>query len=118
MRRTLVTLVALGVGATLLVWQVQQLGLDRITSGLRAVGWGFLGILLLSLLRFAARSLAWTTLIGQGLSGFDAAVLGAWVHGRAGDHAAEAVGPTALCAVDVLTHLPAALREAERNSWR
>ena len=65
MRRTLVTLVALGVGATLLVWQVQQLGLDRITTGLREVGWGFLGILLLSLLRFAARSLAWTTLLGQ-----------------------------------------------------
>jgi ADP-dependent NAD(P)H-hydrate dehydratase len=57
-------------------------------------------------------------LMGQGLSGFDAAVLGAWTHGRAGDLAADAVGQTALCAVDVLTHLPAALREVERNSWR
>lgn len=57
-------------------------------------------------------------LIGQGMNGFDATVLGAWVHGRAGDHAAEAVGQTALSAVDVLTHLPSALREAERNSGR
>jgi NAD(P)H-hydrate epimerase len=57
-------------------------------------------------------------LIGQGMSGFDAAVLGAWVHGRAGDVAAEAVGQTALCAVDILTHLPTVLREVERNSRR
>jgi NAD(P)H-hydrate epimerase len=56
--------------------------------------------------------------LGQGMNGFDAAVLGAWTHGRAGDLAADAVGQTALCAVDVLTHLPAALREVERNSWR
>jgi hypothetical protein len=64
-RRTLLTLAALGVGAVLLVWQVDRIGLDRITAGLREVGWGFVGILLLSLLRFVARSLAWTTLIGQ-----------------------------------------------------
>lgn len=54
-------------------------------------------------------------LIGQGMSAFDAAVLGAWVHGRAGDLAAEAVGQTALCATDVLSHLPLALREVERR---
>jgi ADP-dependent NAD(P)H-hydrate dehydratase len=53
-------------------------------------------------------------LVGQGMSAFDAAVLGVWVHGRAGDLAAEAVGMTALCATDVLSHLPAALREVER----
>ncbi len=64
MRRTILTLLALGVGAALLVWQVHQLGLDRITSGLREVGWWCIPILVLSLLRFVARSLAWTTLIG------------------------------------------------------
>jgi ADP-dependent NAD(P)H-hydrate dehydratase len=53
-------------------------------------------------------------LAGQGMGAFDAAVLAAWVHGRAGDLAAEAVGQTALCATDVLSHLPAALREVER----
>jgi NAD(P)H-hydrate epimerase len=53
-------------------------------------------------------------LIGQGMGAFDAAVLAAWVHGRAGDLAADAVGQTALCATDVLSYLPAALREVER----
>jgi len=51
-------------------------------------------------------------LIGQGLSAFDAAVLGVWAHGRAGDLAAEHVGQTALIASDLLVHLPNALREA------
>lgn len=53
-------------------------------------------------------------LIGQGMTAFDAAVLGVWVHGRAGDLAADAIGMTALCAADVLSHLPMALREVER----
>jgi ADP-dependent NAD(P)H-hydrate dehydratase len=51
-------------------------------------------------------------LIGQGLDPFDGAVLGAWAHGRAGDLAAEHLGQTALIATDLLTYLPAALREA------
>jgi len=54
-------------------------------------------------------------LIGQRMSAFDAAVLGTWVHGRAGDLAAESVGQTALCATDVLSHLPLALREVEKR---
>jgi lysylphosphatidylglycerol synthase-like protein len=64
-RRSLLTLLGLVVGAALLVWQVRQVGLDRIASGLSSIDWGFLAILLLSLLRFVVRSLAWTTLIGQ-----------------------------------------------------
>jgi NAD(P)H-hydrate epimerase len=51
-------------------------------------------------------------LIGQGLGPFEAAVLGVWAHGRAGDLAAAEVGQTALIATDLLAHLPAALREA------
>src|SRR5262245_50685041 len=62
-RRSLLTLLGLVVGAALLVWQVGQVGLDRISSGLGSIVWGFLAILLLSLLRFVVRSLAWTTLI-------------------------------------------------------
>lgn len=54
-------------------------------------------------------------LVGQGIGAFDAAVLGTWVHGRAGDLAAEAVGQTALCATDLLSHLPAALKEVEKR---
>jgi NAD(P)H-hydrate epimerase len=51
-------------------------------------------------------------LIGQRFDPFEAAVLGAWVHGRAGDLAAERLGQTALIATDLLSFLPAALREA------
>jgi NAD(P)H-hydrate epimerase len=51
-------------------------------------------------------------LIGQGLQPFEAAVLGVWAHGRAGDLAAEHLGQTALIATDLLVYLPVALREA------
>ncbi|MFM8271577.1 MAG: NAD(P)H-hydrate dehydratase [Gemmata sp.] len=54
-------------------------------------------------------------LIGQGLSALDAAVLGAWVHGRAGDLGAAALGQTALTATDLLDHLPAAFKELESH---
>ena len=57
-----------------------------------------------------------TALIGQGLSGFDAAVLGAWVHGRAGDLAAAVIGQTALAATDIIEYLPGAFRELE-SGW-
>ena len=54
-------------------------------------------------------------LIGQGLTAFDAAVLGAWVHGRAGDHAAAVLGQTALTAPDLIDSLPTAFRELETH---
>ncbi|HEY2784865.1 MAG TPA: NAD(P)H-hydrate dehydratase [Fimbriiglobus sp.] len=49
-------------------------------------------------------------LIGQGMSAFDAACLGAWTHGRAGDMAAAEVGPVSLIATDLLRYLPAVFR--------
>jgi|SRR5579883_241059 len=55
-------------------------------------------------------------LIGQGMSGLDAAVLGAWVHGRAGDLGVRMLGMTALTATDILDFLPAAFLELE-TSW-
>ncbi len=55
-------------------------------------------------------------LVGQGLSEFDAAALGAWVHGRAGDLAAMQLGQTALNATDIIDYLPAVFRELE-SSW-
>ena len=55
-------------GAALLVWQVQQVGLGNIRDSLARVGWGFLVILALSFLRFALRSIAWTTIIGGRVS--------------------------------------------------
>ncbi|MCK6485714.1 MAG: NAD(P)H-hydrate dehydratase [Phycisphaerae bacterium] len=47
-------------------------------------------------------------LIGQGLSPFDAAMLGVHVHGLAGDLAAKQFGTISLIAADVLAALPAA----------
>ena len=64
-RRTVLTLLALAAGAALLVWQVGELGVERIGALLADVGWGFAIILLLSLLRMVARAMAWTTLIGD-----------------------------------------------------
>ncbi len=47
-----------------------------------------------------------TALLGQGLGPFEAARLGAWVHGAAGDAAVSARGELALTAADLLNHLP------------
>ena len=55
-------------------------------------------------------------LIGQGLEAFDAAVLGAWVHGRAGDITARKLGQVGLTAADLADHLPDAFREIE-SCW-
>ncbi len=49
-----------------------------------------------------------TALTGQKLSSFDAAVLGVYIHGLAGDIAAEKSGQISLMATDILNALPAA----------
>jgi len=49
-------------------------------------------------------------LIGQGLSSMDAARLGAYVHGHAGDLAAADVGQVGLVASDLVGYLPLAFR--------
>ncbi len=50
-----------------------------------------------------------TSLLGQRLSPYDAARLGVYVHGLAGDFAAAALSQTAMTAADILRHLPPAL---------
>jgi len=45
-------------------------------------------------------------LAGQGLSNFDAAVLGVYIHGLAGDIAAEKIGQVSLVATDIIDALP------------
>jgi ADP-dependent NAD(P)H-hydrate dehydratase len=47
-----------------------------------------------------------TALLGQGLSDFDAAVLGVYIHGLAGDIAAEKVGQVSLMTTDIIDSLP------------
>jgi ADP-dependent NAD(P)H-hydrate dehydratase len=51
-----------------------------------------------------------TALVCQGLSPFDAAVLGAHVHGLAGDLAAAEIGQVSLIASDLLRYLPKAFQ--------
>jgi NAD(P)H-hydrate epimerase len=53
-------------------------------------------------------------LCGQGLAPFDAAVLGVYVHGRAGDMATSAIGQISLIATDIVDNLKNAFREAEK----
>jgi len=52
-----------------------------------------------------------TALAGQGLDDFEAAVLGVYVHGRAGDIAAEQKGQTSLTATDIIESLSDAFME-------
>jgi len=54
-----------------------------------------------------------TALIGQGLSNFDAAVLGVYIHGLAGDIAAEKTGQISLMATDIIESLPQAFLKGE-----
>jgi hypothetical protein len=63
LRRAL-SAVAFIAGALLLSWQVRRTGVAQIARGFSAVGWlGAAAILLLSWLRFVARSTGWTALI-------------------------------------------------------
>ena len=55
-------------------------------------------------------------LLTQGLSPLDAAVLGAWAHGRAGDLAAATLGETALTAADLPDYLSEVFRDLEARS--
>ncbi len=50
------------------------------------------------------------SLLGQGLDGFQAAVLGAFLHGLAGDMAAEELGEFGMIAGDVVKKLPLAIK--------
>ncbi len=51
-------------------------------------------------------------LLGQGLDPFDAACLGVWVHGLAGDRAADELGEISLIASDLPAYLPQAFVRA------
>lgn len=55
------------------------------------------------------------SLLAQGMPAFEAAALGAWIHGRAGDLAAGRLGEHGMIASDVLDHVPGALLEHVRR---
>jgi NAD(P)H-hydrate epimerase len=50
-------------------------------------------------------------LLAQGLDPFDAASLGVWLHGRAGEMLADEVGDAGVLAGDLLPRLPFAVKE-------
>lgn len=54
-------------------------------------------------------------LAGQHLSDFDAAVLGVYLHGLAGDIAAQDTGQISLMATDLIEGLPKAFLKTERS---
>ncbi len=53
-----------------------------------------------------------TSLLGQGLSTWEAAGLGVWVHGHAGDMAAKLHGQAGMTALEILAALPQAIADA------
>lgn len=57
-----------------------------------------------------------TALMGQGLSNFDATVLGVYIHGLAGDIAAEKTGQVSLIATDIIEALGVAFMRNQTDS--
>jgi NAD(P)H-hydrate epimerase len=51
-----------------------------------------------------------TALLGQGVSPLEAAACGAWLHGKAGDVCAEAMGQYGMLPTDMLEVLPRLLK--------
>ncbi len=58
------------------------------------------------------------SLLAQGLTPFDAACLGVYLHGRAGEMVSERVGDAGLVASDLIALLPIARRELAANAAR
>ena len=57
-----------------------------------------------------------TSLLGQGLSAWDAARLGVWIHGWAGTLAANQIGQAGMTCEDILNALPEAVSLAQSNA--
>ena len=55
-------------------------------------------------------------LVGQGLSGFDAAKFGAYLHGKAGDLAAKKKTKISLIASDIIDFIPAAIKLSKQEN--
>lgn len=51
------------------------------------------------------------TLLSQGQIPDDAAMMGVWIHGRAGDLARQRYGVSGMTSLHILEHLPHALKE-------
>lgn len=56
-----------------------------------------------------------TALLAQGYSSFEAAVMGTYIHGLAGDLAASDLSQTSMTAMDIVNYLPAAWKKLENG---
>jgi len=54
-------------------------------------------------------------LLAQGISGFEAACLGAYLHGKAGDLAARDKTKAAMIATDIIDHIPVAIKKIKNG---
>lgn len=54
-------------------------------------------------------------LLAQGVEPFAAACLGAWLHGAAGQHCEQSIGPAGVIASDLLPHLPLVMNELRQS---
>ena len=54
--------------------------------------------------------------LAQGMDVIDAAILGVYVHGLAGDMTAAALGEAGMLAGDVLRHLPRAIQQLDETA--
>ena len=54
-------------------------------------------------------------LAAQGLSLFDAATLGVYLHGKAGDMVKDIIGDTGMIATDLLPALPVVIKQLKEN---
>lgn len=57
-----------------------------------------------------------TAFLAQGISPFEAAKLGVYIHGRAGDIAAKTIGKSSLIASDIIDFLPMAMKVSGKKS--
>ncbi len=57
------------------------------------------------------------SLLGQGLAPFDAAASGAYLHGKAGDFAANEIGEYGMTPSDMLLKIPQVLRSFNSKEW-
>ena len=56
-------------------------------------------------------------LLAQGMEPDRAAVLGTWLHGAAGDAAAEAVGTYGMTASDLLSGIAPVMKRVSHRTW-
>ena len=54
-------------------------------------------------------------LIAQGISGWEAAVTGTYLHGLSGDMAAEIMSQDAMTAADIIAQIPAAIKACQQE---